>query len=273
MTVLLGNDDFTARGWSLGGFLHEAAPAVDVGGRIDGQLQVAGSAARHAVRAAAVRRDRKAGTLACRFLEPSEAMVTAFDAAVAGRFLRRRARAGLGAWAFAAVVLAASSASAGGGGMLVPGNAPLPEFRLNFPDPLSEPFGPSSSHGDLQISLTTPGKGVIQFLFSPRSRFAITTDPETGASRSYAGLGWNLFDSDRFFGTLSLAGTLTRPGTDEFYRRSLGPPLALHSTFEFGYQFGDRHSLTLSLDRATTPDFLSERSELDNFTLRYGVKF
>ena len=57
------------------------------------------------------------------------------------------------------------------------------------------------------------------------------------------------------------------------YRRSLGPPLALHSTFEFGYELGDRHSLTLSLDRATAPDIFNEHNELDNLHLRYGLKF
>jgi hypothetical protein len=274
VTVLVGAEDYAARDWSLGGFLLNGGPAVDVGGRIEGQLKVAGCDASLAVLAEAVRRDRSTGTLACRFIEPSDDMVATLDAAVAGRFLRRRrARAGLGALAFAAVLLAASSAIAGSGVILVPGNAPLPEFRLNFPNPLIEPLGVPAGQSGLQVSLSEPGQGVIQFLFSPRSRFGFSSDPETGTNRSYAGLGWNLFDSDRFFGNLSIAGSLTRPGAEEFDRRSLGPSLALHSTFELGYQFGDRHSLSLTLDRATTPDFLSDRSEDDNLSLRYGLKF
>ena len=107
---------------------------------------------------------------------------------------------------------------------------------------------------------------MLQFLFSPRSQFGIATDPDTGTSRSYAGLSWNLFENNGFFGNLRPRRQLRRgSGAEEMDRRALGPPLALHSTFEFGYQLGDQHSLTLSLDHATTPDFLTERNELDNF--------
>ena len=69
------------------------------------------------------------------------------------------------------------------------------------------------------------------------------------------------------------AGSIVRPGAEEMAPRALGPSFALHSMFELGYQIGDGHSLTLSLDRATTPDFLSERNEFNNLHLRYGLKF
>jgi hypothetical protein len=157
--------------------------------------------------------------------------------------------------------------------MLVPGSAPLPQFHLNFPNLLIEPLGAPAVAGDLQISLTSPDRSVVHFLFSPRSSFAIDTDPNTGTKSSYAGLSWNLFEDNGFFGNLSLAGSFTRPGAEEMAPRALGPSLALHSMFEFGYQLGDGHSLTLSLDRATTPDFLSDRNEFNNFHLRYGLKF
>src|SRR6185437_10846755 len=89
VTVRLGGDDYVARNWSLGGLLLDAAPALDSGARLTGRLQVAGRADSYAVTAQAVRRDAKAGTLACRFVDPSPAMVNALDAAVAARFLRR----------------------------------------------------------------------------------------------------------------------------------------------------------------------------------------
>jgi hypothetical protein len=274
VTVVLGRGDYIARNWSLSGILLDAAPAFDSGARLTGRLHIAGRVDSFEVTALAVRRDAKAGTLACRFVDPSPAMVNALDAAVAARFLRRRpSRAALGGGLLAGFLLAASPAAAAGSGALVPGSAPLPQFHLNFPNLLIEPLGPPASQGDLQISLTSPDKGVIQFMFSPRSRFGMSTDPETGTSRTYAGLSWNLFENSGFFGNLSLAGSLTRPGAEEMNRRALGPPLALHSMVEFGYTLGGRHSLTLSLDRATAPDIFSERNELDNLHLRYGLKF
>jgi len=275
VALTLGGIEYPARNWSLGGLLLESAPAVTIGGRVAGELRVAGRDDAFEITAEAVRRDKAGGLLACRFVEPSSAMVGALDAAVAARFSRRRLapRAGLGAALVAALLLAAAPAEAGDGGILVPGNAPLPEFHLNFPNLLLEPLGPPSASDDLQISLNSPDRGVVSFLFSPRSRFGMATDSGTGTSRSYAGLSWNLFNSNGFFGNLSVAGSLTRAGPEEMYPRYLGPSLALHSEFELGYQIGDRHSLTLSLDRATAPDPFSDRSELDNLRLRYGLKF
>ena len=275
VAVTLGDTQYRARDWSLGGLLLESAPAVAIGGRVTGELRVADRDGAFAITAEAVRRDKAAGLLACRFIEPSPDMVGALDAAVAARFLRRRPAppAALGAALLAALLLAAAPADAGGSGVLVPGNAPLPEFRLDFPNLLLEPLGPPRGAEDLQISLNSPGRGVISFLFSPRSRFGLEQDSSTGTSRSYAGLSWNLFASNGFYSNLSIAGSVTRPGPEEMYRRYLGPTVGLHQEFELGYQLGDGHSLTLSLDHETTPDPFSERSELDNLRLRYGLKF
>jgi hypothetical protein len=274
VALLLGGAEYPARNWSLSGLLLESAPAVALGRHFIAHLSIPGRADVLEFTAEALRHDPKTGGLACRFVEPSAAMVSALDAAVARRFLRRRnaARAGLGA-ALVAALLAAHPAQAGETGVLVPGSAPLPEFTLNFPNLLLEPLGPPPTNSDLHISLDSPGHGAINFLFSPRSRFGLETDALTGTSRSYAGLTWNLFDRDGFYGNLSLAGSMTRLGPEEMYGRELGPPLAFHSGFEFGYQIGARHSLTLSLDRATDSDPFGDRSEFDDLRLRYGLKF
>jgi len=274
ITLALDGGDYPARNWSLGGFLLDGAPAIGADGIISGRLRVAGRTDFFPVKARAIRRDDQAGTLACRFVDPSPTMVTALDAAVMARFLGRRSRrAGIGAAILAGFLIAAAPASAASGGGLVPGSAPLPEFHLNFPNLLIEPLAAPAVAGDLQIELTSPDRSVVQFLFSPRSTFAIDNNPNTGTNRSFAGLSWNLFEDNGFFGNLSFAGSLTRPGAEEMAPRALGPSFALHSMFELGYQIGDGHSLTLSLDRATTPDFLSERNEFNNLHLRYGLKF
>jgi hypothetical protein len=267
--------DYCARNWSLGGFLLDAAPNVRVGSLLQGQLHIGARKQGVGFTALTLRRDEPEGTLACRFVNPSAALFDALDGAMAARF-RSRGAGLLGAMLAASLLLtqphqaaaAASSASTGPGGALVPGGFALPEFRLNFPDLLA---GPPS--GDLQISLTSSDKSVLQFLFSPRSQFGFNTDPGTGTSRGYVGLSWNLFENSGFFGNLGFAGSLTRPGAEEMYRRSLGAPLAVHGTFELGYQINDQHSLTLSLDHATAPDLFSEHGDYNNFRLRYGLKF
>lgn len=274
--MIVGARGFSALNWSLGGLLLGGAPVAAIGDRLVGQLRVEGRADGVEIAAEVLRFDTKNGTWACRFIEPSPALVGALDAAVASRLSRRHAarRGAAGAALVLGMIATAPHALAGapGSAALIPGGFPLPEFYLNFPDRLAEPLptGPS----DLRISLTTPDKSVLQFLFSPRPEFAIATDRGTGTSRSSAGLSWNLFDSNGFFGSFGLAGSVTRTnGVDDVYRRYFGPPLALHGHFEFGYQLGAQHSLTLSLDHAAAPDAFGEHSDLDNLQLRYGLKF
>ncbi len=188
----------------------------------------------------------------------------------------RRGAGAAGAALVLGMIATAPHALAGapGSAALVPGGFPLPEFHLNFPDRLAEPLRHRLA-SDLRISLTSPDKSVLQFLFSPRPQFAIATDRGTGTSRSSAGLSWNLFDSNGFFGSFGLAGSVTRTGgVDDVYRRYLGPPLALH-----------RHvRVRLSTRRPAQPDAVARpcrRARSHSATiatstissLRYGLKF
>jgi PilZ domain len=269
--VVVGTSSYDALNWSLGGALLCGPMRATVGSRLVGSLRIAGRANPIDVAAEVLRCDPGAGTIACRFVAPSEALVGALDAAVARR-LRGRGSA-FGAALALGMMVAAPHAVADGPGSdaLVPGGFPLPEFRLNFPDRLDEPLATGTT--DLRISLTSPDQKVLHFLFSPRSEFAMATDPGTGTSRSSIGLSWNLFRSDGFFGNFGVAGSFTHTGIDDVYRRYFGPPLALHGTFEFGYQLGTQHSLMLLLDHATAPDLFGEHNDLDNFQIRYGLKF
>jgi len=168
-----------------------------------------------------------------------------------------------------------ASASSTNGVALVRGGAPLPDFQIDF---LSD-FGnsalalPGANTGNLDIAVTSPDHSVLHFLFSPRPQFGFSVDRDTGTGRGYAGLNWNVFEFSGITGSLSFAGSLTRPSVDDPTRRLLGPPLALHSTVELGYQISDEHSLSLSLDHATTPDFLNDHGDINNIRLRYGLHF
>ena len=273
VTVSFGASQFATRNWSLGGLLIDGGPPVMIGSQVRGQLELAGQDERYDMVLETLRRDPDDGALACRFVAPSPLMVDALDRALVRRMLGRRgaARRKAAALALAGGLLAAAPALAGGAsGSLVPGSAPLPEFRLNFPSDLNPAAGPNS---DYVISLTSPDQGVLHFLFSPRAQFNASTDRETGTSRSSAGLTWNLFESGGFFGNLGIAGSFTRPGVQDLDNHLLGPSFALHGNFEIGYQLGNQHSLTLSLDHPTSPDYQNEHGELNNLRLRYGLKF
>jgi len=166
-------------------------------------------------------------------------------------------------------------ASATNGVNLVRGGAPLPDFQFNFLSDLgTSPLAlPGANTGNLDIAVTSPDHSVLHFLFSPRPQFGFSVDRDTGTGRGYAGLNWNVFEFSGISGNLGIAGSLTRSSVDDPTKRLLGPPLELHSTFELGYQFGSEHSLSLSLDHATAPDFLNEHGDINNIRLRYGLHF
>jgi len=164
---------------------------------------------------------------------------------------------------------------AGNGNTLVPGSAPLPEFRLDFilDDPARRGLAAPADAGNLEIALTSPDSGVFRFLFSPRPQFGFNLDRTTG-NRGYAGLTWSLFDSSHLFGNFGLAGSYADPGApNDPLHRPLGPPIMLHGALELGYHIGTQHSLSLSLDQGRAPDARLGGETSDNLRLRYGLRF
>jgi hypothetical protein len=164
----------------------------------------------------------------------------------------------------------------GSGDTLVPGSAPLPEFRLDFilDDAARRNLTPGGTGDNLEISLTSPDNGVFRFLFSPRPQFGFNLDPTTG-NRGYAGLTWNLFDGNHLFGNFGLAGSYSDSNAaNDPLHRPLGPPLMFHGALELGYHFGAQHSLSLSVDQGRVPGVGGLGAETsDNLRLRYGLRF
>ncbi len=165
-----------------------------------------------------------------------------------------------------------------GNGALVRGGAPMPEYHLNFllDDPGRAGLEQPGASQDLDIALSTPNTGVFHFLFSPRPQFGFGYDRLTGVNRGYAGLTWNLFDSNSVFGSIGLAGSYD-PGTigigADPFGHSFGTPLMLHGAIELGYRLGEQHSLSLRLDEGRPPEFRLNSETSDNVRLKYGLKF
>jgi hypothetical protein len=167
----------------------------------------------------------------------------------------------------------------GDDGDLVPGAATVPAFHMDF---LLNDVGrldaaPAGTTQNLEISLTAPNNSVMRFLFSPRTQFGVGYDPIAGANRAYAALTWNLFKDDAIYGNLGVAGSfdpaLGGGGTDPMHRTVLAP-LMFHSAVEFGYSFSSQNSLSLAVDQGVIPVNHGAGPEpVDNFVLRYGLKF
>jgi hypothetical protein len=161
-----------------------------------------------------------------------------------------------------------------GNAALVRGGAPLPQFNTSFPIEIGNPDPVGSAKSDLEISLTTPNHNVLRFLFSPRSLSGETPSIGATSGANYAGLAWNLYDRDRLFSSIALSGSVAHPPINDPTSRLYGPLISLHSTFELGYAFDPRQSLSFDLDHANPAPYLGDRNVPgENLRLQYGLHF
>ncbi len=183
-----------------------------------------------------------------------------------------RAFLSIGALALAAPAFA-DGASVTYAGTLVRGGAPMPQFRLAFPD--GDSGKPATAGGNLQIDVTAPDKSVFSFLFSPRPQWGSNYEPATGTTSSSAGFTWSdRLGGSRFYGGFGLVGSVLNPGAEDVAHRFQDSSPALYGTVHFGYELNGEQNLFLSYDRTRTMDFTSDRGELgDNLRLNYGMKF
>ena len=158
---------------------------------------------------------------------------------------------------------------------LVRGGAPLPQFNSSFPIDLGN--AGQSTKDNLAISLTSPDHSVLHFLFSPRTLTGAAAGFGPTVTGSYAGLAWNMFDTDRLFGSIAFSGVLNRLATNDPTRQLYAPLFSLHSTLEFGYELGAQQSLSLALDHSSPAPLMPYGSDRvlfgDYLRLGYGVHF
>lgn len=151
---------------------------------------------------------------------------------------------------------------------LVRGGAALPRFSTSFPIDLSGPGAATGAKDNLEIALTSPDHSVLRFLFSPRALVGEGSAFGSPVNTNYVGLAWNVFDSDRLFGTIALSGAVNRQALESPVPHLYGPVMSLHSTLELGYSFSTQQSLSLTLDHASPAPYFG-----DYLRLRYGYHF
>jgi hypothetical protein len=156
---------------------------------------------------------------------------------------------------------------------LVRGGAPLPQFNTSFPIQIGTPVPVAGPKSDVEISLTTPDHNVLRFLFSPRSLAGEAPSVGSTSGSNYAGLAWNIYDHNRLFSSIALSGAVDHPTMSDPTRLD-GPLVSLHSTFELGYSFDPRQSLSFDLDHANpAPAFGDRNIPSENLRLQYGYHF
>jgi hypothetical protein len=161
-------------------------------------------------------------------------------------------------------------------GSLLPGPDNSSSFHMNFllDDTRRMTDTTLGATRDLEISLTSPNNSVFRFMFSPRPQFGIGYDPISGTNRAYAGITWDLFSTNSWFGHFGLASSFDPGFGSPEARRFDEAPLMFHGALEFGYRFNESNALLFAIDQGVAPYAHGMGVEpINNFTLRYGTKF
>jgi len=144
-------------------------------------------------------------------------------------------------------------------------------------------FGGNAEDGvDLNAETRFGSPSFLRWAFSPRPHLGVSINTSGATSQVYFGLTWTatLFRDvfvrgDGLFVELGLGGAVHdgKIDTQRVDRKSLGSRVLFRESLELGWAFTPSQSISFMLDHMSNAN-LAERNEgLDNFGVRYGLKF
>ena len=142
-------------------------------------------------------------------------------------------------------------------------------------------FGTRKERGaDLNLELRFASPEFLGAIWSPRPHLGVTGSLAGDTSQLYFGLTWSFMlwrtgGNNGLFLDASLGGSahngkLEPTRTD---RKALGSRVLFRESLEFGYRFGDVHSISVMLDHASNANLADHNEGIDSLGLRYGLKF
>lgn len=137
--------------------------------------------------------------------------------------------------------------------------------------------GSTGSPSSLTMKFSLPDDPGTQFMFSPRLA-AIAPDisiPNEG-TRGYLGFSLGVDSSTGLYGSLDLGSSVLTdrtPGLADPTRGIGAAPLLLHGGLELGYRLTGHQNLSVTVDRAASPDGADHNSAVGAFRLHYGLNF
>ena len=171
-----------------------------------------------------------------------------------------------------AVVLAAAPAHAQG---------IVDEFRVGVLAHDVGVVGGSVEDGpDINAEVRFVSPQFLSAIWSPRPHLGVDANVAGDTSQLYFGLTWEFMlwstgGADGLFIDASLGGAVHNGKLDtiEVDRKSLGSRVLFRESLELGYRFAEIHSLSFMLDHISNANLADRNEGLDNFGIRYGMKF
>jgi lipid A 3-O-deacylase len=144
-------------------------------------------------------------------------------------------------------------------------------------------FGGNAEDGaDLNAEVRFGSPSFLRWAFSPRPHLGASINTSGATNQVYFGLTWTatlfrdvIVRGDGLFVELALGGAVHDGKIDTIRtdRKSLGSRVLFRESFEIGWAFTPSQSISFMLDHMSNAN-LAERNEgLDNFGIRYGLKF
>lgn len=115
--------------------------------------------------------------------------------------------------------------------------------------------------------------GIGSYIFTPRPHMGMMINTRGGTSQLYAGLTWRInwkgFFIEPSFGGEIHNGQLKQPRRG---KKALGSRLLFRESISIGYQFTERHSLSVMLDHASNAGTHKPNCGITTVGIRYGYR-
>lgn len=113
--------------------------------------------------------------------------------------------------------------------------------------------------------------GIGSYIFSPRPHLGASINTRGGTHQFYAGLTWRInlgsfFIEPSFGGEIHTAHLKSSSAT----KKALGSRLLFREAIAVGYQFTEKHSLSIMLDHASNAGIAKPNSGITTLGIRYG---
>ena len=152
----------------------------------------------------------------------------------------------------------------------------ISEVRVGF---LVHDIGPFSRNeedgfnGNFEVLFTSPSW--LKKIWAPRPHIGLSVNSAGDTSQAYVGLTWEWRFWRNWFIDFSLGGAIHdgKKTTTRIDRKELGCRVLFRESFELGYIFKERHSITGFLDHISNANICDANEGLESFGIRYGYRF
>jgi lipid A 3-O-deacylase len=152
----------------------------------------------------------------------------------------------------------------------------ISEIRFGFLVHDVGPFSRNEEDGfdsNFEILFTSPSW--LKKISAPRPHVGLSVNSSGDTSQAYAGLTWEWRFWRNWFIDFSLGGSIHdgKKRTARIDRKELGCRVLFRESFELGYIFQKRHSITGFLDHISNAKICGKNESLESFGIRYGYRF